>query len=104
MCDEYLNLTKKIFVTYSTALVVWVHPAFCPTGSPETLVAQRHREASTEKINIWGQFNQRSMSSFYVRRFQKRKKTDNLNVFFALLGYECLRAAFTCALTSGGFN
>ncbi len=39
------------------------------------------------------QFHQRSTSSFYLRRSQKRKKTDNLNVFFTHLGSLLIRAA-----------
>jgi hypothetical protein len=35
---------------------------------------------------IWGQFHQRSMYSFYTRRSQKRKNTDDLTVFFMLWG------------------
>jgi hypothetical protein len=38
---------KNYNLTYSVASAFWVQPAFCPTGSPETLVAQRHRVAST---------------------------------------------------------
>ncbi len=38
---------KNDHLTYSVASAFWVQPAFCPTGSPETLVAQRHRVAST---------------------------------------------------------
>jgi len=39
-----------------------------------------------DEMEPWGQFYQRSMSSFCAHRSWKRKKTDNLTVFFAPLG------------------
>jgi hypothetical protein len=33
------------------------------------------------------------MNSFYLRRFQKRKKTVQLSVFFELFGFERAKAA-----------
>jgi len=46
------------------------------------------------EIEPRGRFNQHLMSSFYACRSQKRKKeTDDLTVFFALLGYLCVKAA-----------
>ncbi len=39
-----------------------------------------------------GQFHQHSSSSFYAHRSQKRKKTDNLNAFFVLLGSSNVKA------------
>ena len=39
-------------ITYSTAAsFFWIHPAFCPTGSPEMLVAHRHLVDSTSNKN-----------------------------------------------------
>ena len=41
----------------------------------------------------WVQFHQRSTSSFYACRSQKRKKLLNLTVFFVLLGSMSTKAA-----------
>jgi len=54
-----------------------------------------------EKLNTWyfdeiytqGQFHQPSMSSFYMRRFWKHKKTVKLSVFFAFLESARAKAA-----------
>ena len=35
---------------------------------------------------IWGQFHQRSTSSFYARRSQKRQKDSQVKLLFALSG------------------
>jgi hypothetical protein len=40
-------------------------------------------------VTIWAQFYQRSMSRFYARRFQKRKKDSQVvNLFYAFGIYE----------------
>jgi len=42
---------------------------------------------------IWGQFHQRSTSSFFLKIPKVQKKTDNLTLFFALLGSLRVKAA-----------
>jgi len=39
-----------------------------------------------------GQFHEHFTSSFYVHRSQKRKKTDGMTMFFALLESACVKA------------
>jgi len=42
----------------------------------------------------WGQFHQHFTQSFYMpRSWKRKKKTDNLTVFFVLSGYACIKAA-----------
>jgi hypothetical protein len=61
------------------ASAFWVQPAFCPTGSPETLVAQRHRVASTVeslKIEIlFSTFITLLKLSFNVTEYLEQAKT-----------------------------
>jgi len=44
-------------------------------------------------FNLRGQFHQRSMGSFYAHRSLKHQKTDNMTVFFVLLGCVSVKTA-----------
>ena len=45
------------------------------------------------ELSTWGQFHQRSTSSFYACRSQKRKKTVKLSSFIVLLGSARVKVA-----------
>jgi len=61
----------------------------------ETTFVRKTRTYKVDEIDTLGSFHKCFMQSFQARRTKKHKNTDDLTVFFALLGSLCVKAAHT---------
>ncbi len=87
MCYLFNSTIRAIFKPYSGFTSVLINQ---PVSTIGDWIYTRH-SIVIPKNTTRCQFHQRSTSSFCSSRFQNCKKTDNLTVFFVLLGTVCLK-------------
>ncbi len=100
---KWIKNTKNFKSTFLWTFLTYVSVVLRKNGrytSGWTFTLTKHMLKNWNRIDydnchtFWtrGQFHQLSTSSFCECRSQKRKKNDNLPVFFALLGLVCVKS------------